>query len=65
MLRDVFGQLVAGEELAELLGDGGGGESGVDGADRAVEVEQQVPGAGDDGAEGRGVGAAAGHAGNS
>ena len=55
-VRDVVRQFV-GEELAEFLGDGGGGESGVDGADRAVEVEQQVAGAGDDRAESGVVGA--------
>ena len=38
-VRDVVGQFV-GEELAELFGDSGGGESGVDGADRAVEVRR-------------------------
>ena len=63
---DLVGQLgVVAEELAEPVGDGDGGQARVDGADGAVEVQEQVAGPGDDGVEvaaGRG---GAGHAGNS
>jgi len=43
--------VLAGDELAELVGDGGGGQAREDVANRAVEVEQEVSGAGDDGVE--------------
>src|ERR1017187_7606635 len=36
------------ERVAELTSDGSRGRSGVDRADRAVEVEQEVTGAADD-----------------
>ena len=60
------GQLgVVAEELAEPVGDGGGGQAGEDGADGAVEVQEQVAGPGDDGVEVAGRWGGAGHAGNS
>ena len=45
------GDRLAGEQLAELVGDGGGGQARVDGADGAVEVQEQPAVAGDDGVE--------------
>ena len=63
---DVGGQLgVVAEELAQLVGDGAGGQSGEDGADRAVEVQQQVAGAEMIAPRSLLLGAGAGHAGNS
>ena len=56
---------VVAKELAEPVGDGSGGQAREDGADGAVEVQEQVVGPGDDGVEvaaGRGWG---GHVGNS
>lgn len=47
---DVWGRgdALAGGQVAEGGGDGGGFEPGEDGANRTVEVEEQVPGRGDD-----------------
>jgi hypothetical protein len=59
---DIFRQRMAGEEFSELLGDLGCGESGEYRADRAVEVDQQEPGSGHDGAEVCAVGICCGHA---
>jgi hypothetical protein len=39
VVRYLVGQ-VAGQELAQFLGNGRRGESGEDRADRAIEVEQ-------------------------